>query len=151
MRLCKHGKSPALLKRINRVTSFFLQEPRPQDLSLGATKSDQQSVLLWCYGGTVHVPKQRNGNLTAYLRVLFLEPKLLYHYYGNKFLLCFHLAAAVWIIYVAWYAIQTNYLKLWLEQFSNDCRNSNNKLLIPTNHNRSKQHGKPIRISTSYP
>ena len=36
------------------------------------------------------------------------------------------------------------------QQFSNDCRKTNDKVITPTNHNRSKQSDEPIRIPSSY-
>ena len=37
-----------------------------------------------------------------------------------------------------------------LERFSNDCRKTKTKAIIPTNHNRSKQHDEPITIPSNY-
>ena len=37
-----------------------------------------------------------------------------------------------------------------LEQFANDCRKTNSKVITPTNHNRSKQSVETIRIASNY-
>ena len=39
---------------------------------------------------------------------------------------------------------------LYIEQFSNDCRNTKTKAITPTNHNRSSQRDEPITIPSSY-
>ena len=38
----------------------------------------------------------------------------------------------------------------FLERFSNDCRKTNNKAIIPTNHNKSKQCDKKIRVPRNH-
>ena len=37
-----------------------------------------------------------------------------------------------------------------LERFSNDCRKTKTKAIIPTNHNRNKQHDEPITVPSNY-
>ena len=37
-----------------------------------------------------------------------------------------------------------------IERFSNDCRKTKTKAIIPTNHNRNKQHDEPITIPSNY-
>lgn len=37
-----------------------------------------------------------------------------------------------------------------IERFSNNCRKTNARVIIPTNHNRIKQHGERIRIPSNY-
>ena len=37
-----------------------------------------------------------------------------------------------------------------IERFSNDCRQSNTKVITPTNHNKSERRDEPIRIQRNY-
>ena len=37
-----------------------------------------------------------------------------------------------------------------LERFSNNCRKTKTKAIIPTNHNRNKQHDEPITVPSNY-
>ena len=62
-----------------------------------------------------------------------------------------------WFLFIVFLIVMTLILmnllviNIVIEQFSNDCRTTNTKVITPTNNNRNKLREEPIKIHSNYP